>query len=185
MDVLGDSLAAGMDTAALSFTAAFAGLALHSTLVDVPMLLDLKGQTMITVFGSLFPRLRSLQTYNIAIASALSLLRIALFDAPVQLQLAHAFNALILVSIFAYTVKVMLPGNQELVEMARSPSNFEEKRCRQLIENWGDLHFFRTLLSCTSVLLLTFAGFWTMALYYGHGQAETPLLGQAETPLLV
>ena len=152
-------LAAVLDTLALTATGAFAGVALCSTLVDVHAMLEMHGPGTVMFFRGWYTRLRKLQMRNILAGSACSILRVGCCATQGPLLVAHVFNVVALWGIFCFTVKFMLPGNMELLAMARRPEHYSEQQCRVLIQAWGRLHLFRTAASSVAFLGLALAGF--------------------------
>ncbi|KAK9797794.1 hypothetical protein WJX73_006057 [Symbiochloris irregularis] len=126
-------------------------------------------------FSGFYQRLRPRQTWNIVLGSLASILRISLFTTPATLVGAHLINAVILWGIFTYTFFAMKPGNIELMNMARSPSEFNQQRCRQLVEQWSERHTPRALLSCIAALVLAFSGFCTIASHQRDPHDHNPV----------
>ena len=154
-------LAILLDTAALAITAAFAGVSLCCSVVDAPAMLDMQGPCTAMYFSGWYHRLRKLQRNNIAASSACSILRVLCFDTPTPLWAAHIANAVALWGIFAFTVKYMLPGNMELLAMAKQPAEYSERQCKHLISTWSQLHVFRTGLSSIAFFVMAVTAFCT------------------------
>ena len=151
-----------LDLFATVASAAFSGACLSMNLVEVPLMVeDLPGPAVPIHFGGFYPRARSMQIKFMAGAVLSSLLRIVLLQTQRTLLLAHIFNVLAYCSIFAYTVRFMLPTNFELLGMVKRPQDYPEHRARELVQSWGKLNLFRVVISAAASLSLLYAGFST------------------------
>lgn len=148
-----------LDVLAASFTGCFAGLAISASVVDVPAVLDMGWPHVVVHFAGFYRRLRRMQTYNIILSSLSSGIRIACCSTRTLLLTAHCANFVAVWTIFAFTVKFMLPGNLELLAMASQPELYTEEVGRRQVKAWSKLNNVRIVLSVAAFLFLAGVGF--------------------------
>ena len=126
----------------------FAGFAGYCSLVEHPSMVDTGAKAAADHFNAMFKRAASLQT-------ALSLTSAASSFAVYYLRKEKQFlySGILLFSILPYTLVTMMNTNLALLDPAL---NRESATSKQLIEKWGHLHAFRSLIGLAAVSFILY-----------------------------
>jgi competence protein ComGC len=131
---------------ALFTTALFAGAALYINPVEHPARMECGTALAATGFGPSYRRATRLQA-SLAIVACLS----ALTSWWMDRELAWLVGAILIGSIVPFTLIVILPTNNKLLDPALDRGS---ETARKLLVRWARLHWVRTLLSLVALATL-------------------------------
>src|SRR5262245_9340534 len=135
-------------TTALLASSLFAGAALYVSLVEHPARLSCGTELAATEFGPSYKRATIMQLALAVLAAIAGVIRGYLGDDPIWFV-----GAIAIVGVIPFTLLVMLPINNRILEPDRDKASAET---RALLERWGRLHAVRTIVSLgASVLFIT------------------------------
>jgi hypothetical protein len=129
--------------------ALFAGAALYITFVEHPARLSCGTEVAACQWRPSYKRATVMQV-SLAIAATLAGFVLWLSSG----RTSWLIGALLIVSVIPFTLLVILPTNNKLLENDRDPSSPET---RQLLETWGRLHAVRSVLSLLATIVYLYA----------------------------
>jgi len=115
----------------------FAGAALYVSLVEHPARLSCGTELAATEFGPSYKRATVMQVVLAVLAAIAGVIRGFLSGDPIWFVGAAA-----IIAVIPFTLVVMLPINNRILEPARDKTSTET---RSLLERWGRLHAVRTI----------------------------------------
>jgi hypothetical protein len=131
---------------AIVATGLFAGAAAYITAVEHPARMSCGTELAVKEFGPSYKRATVMQA-SLAVIGMLSGLGAAWLRADVMIGVA----ALLMGAVVPFTLIVILPTNNRLLDPALDPRSTEASG---LLRRWGQLHAVRTVLSTAAFLIL-------------------------------
>lgn len=133
--------------------ALFCGAAIYINLVEHPARLSCGTSLAVTEFAPSYKKATVMQV-SLAAASFLSALAAWLSGAGIY----WLIGGILIVLVIPFTLIFILPTNNKLLDSSLDKNS---EYARTLLDNWGNLHAVRSVLSLASLLIFLYALIWT------------------------